>query len=255
LIDIHSHILPGVDDGAQSMEDAIKMARAAVNDGIKVLCATPHHRNGRYENEKILIEQEVQRLNNELEKQDIPLYIVPGQEIRLYRDLLDDLDRDLLLPISKEGNYFLVEFPSNRVPDYAAHLCYELKIRGYTPIIVHPERNSELIEKPELLYELVKEGALTQVTASSVIGKFGKNIMNFSHDIIRANMAHFIASDAHNVSSRGFHLTEAYEFIHKKFGAGMRYYLQENAELVIQGQTVLAEEPLVIKKKKFLGIF
>jgi protein-tyrosine phosphatase len=255
LIDIHSHILPGVDDGAQSMEDAIKMARAAVNDGIKILCATPHHRNGRYENEKTLIEQEVQRLNNELEKLDIPLYIVPGQEIRLYRELLDDLDQDLLLPLSNEGNYFLVEFPSNHVPDYAAHLCYELKIRGYTPIIVHPERNNKLIENPELLYELVKEGALTQVTANSVIGKFGKNIMNFSHDIIKAKMAHFIASDAHNVSSRGFHLTEAYEFIHKKFGASMRYYLQENAELVIQGQTILAEEPEMIKKKKFLGIF
>jgi protein-tyrosine phosphatase len=255
LIDIHSHILPGVDDGAQSLEEAIQMAEAAVKDGIKVLCATPHHRNGRFENEKKEIEEEVQRLNGELEKRDIPLYIVPGQEIRLYRELLDDIDRNLLLPISNIVNYYLVEFPSNRVPDYAAHLCYELKLRGYTPIIVHPERNSELIDKPELLYELVKEGALTQVTANSVIGKFGKNIMNFSHDIIKANMAHFIASDAHNISSRGFHLTEAYELIHKKFGSSMRYYLQENAELVIQGQTVLAEEPLFIKKKKFLGIF
>jgi protein-tyrosine phosphatase len=255
MIDIHSHILPGIDDGAQTLEDAIKMAYEAVNEGITYLYATPHHRNGRYENEKNSIIREVELFNQELDKRDIPLHILPGQEIRLYKELIEDLDRDILMPLHQLGKYLLVEFPSSSVPNYAAEVLYELSLRNYQPIIVHPERNSELIEKPDLLYDFVIGGALTQVTANSLIGNFGKKIMNFSHDLINANMAHFIASDAHNTTGRGFNLIKAYETIQKQYGIDTRYNLQENAELVMKGESILIEQPQQIKKKKFLGIF
>jgi protein-tyrosine phosphatase len=255
MIDIHSHILPGIDDGAQNLEDAVRMADAAVQEGITHLYATPHHRNGRYENEKSSILERVNVLNAELSQRNIPLHILPGQEIRLYKELIDDLDRDVLLPLHHQSKYILIEFPSSNVPAYAAETLYELSLRNYTPIIVHPERNSEIIENPVLLYDLIIEGALTQVTANSIIGNFGKKIMNFSHDLIKSNMAHFIASDAHNTSSRGFHLTKAYEIIEKQYGISTRYYLQENAELVLRGESILIEPPSHIRKKKFLGIF
>ncbi|MCM3731610.1 tyrosine protein phosphatase [Fictibacillus nanhaiensis] len=255
MIDIHSHILPGIDDGAQNLEDAVRMAEAAVREGITHLYATPHHRNGRYENEKSSILENVHLLNAELSQRNIPLHILPGQEIRLYKELIDDLDRDVLLPLHHQSKYILIEFPSSNVPAYAAETLYELSLRNYTPIIVHPERNSEIIENPVLLYDLIIEGALTQITANSIIGNFGKKIMNFSHDLIKSNMAHFIASDAHNTSSRGFHLTKAYEIIEKQYGISTRYYLQENAELVLRGESILIEPPSHIRKKKFLGIF
>jgi protein-tyrosine phosphatase len=255
MIDIHSHILPGIDDGAQNLEDAVRMAEAAVQEGITHLYATPHHRNGRYENEKSSILENVNLLNAELSQRNIPLHILPGQEIRLYKDLIDDLDRDVFMPLHHQSKYILVEFPSSNVPAYAAETLYELSLRDYTPIIVHPERNSEIMENPDLLHALITEGALTQITANSVIGTFGKKIMNFSHELIKANMTHFIASDAHNTTSRGFHLLTAYETIQKKYGIETRYYLQENAEIIMKGESVLVEQPRRIRRKKFLGIF
>ncbi|MFD1359111.1 tyrosine-protein phosphatase [Fictibacillus halophilus] len=255
MIDIHSHILPGIDDGAQTLQDAVDMAEEAVREGITHLFATPHHRNGRYENEKDTTIKHVALLNKELKSREIPLIILPGQEIRLYKELIEDLDRGVLLPLHHELKYLLIEFPSSNVPNYAAEILYELSLRNYQPIIVHPERNSELLEKPDLLHNFISEGALAQVTANSVIGNFGRKIMNFSHDLIKSKMAHFIASDAHNTTSRGFHLTRAYETIQKMYGIDTRYYLQENAHLVMKGESILIEQPHHIRKKKFLGIF
>jgi protein-tyrosine phosphatase len=254
MIDIHSHILPGIDDGARTMEDALEMAKTAVNEGITAICATPHHRNGRFENERTFIDKEVKHFKKELEICGIPLEVINGQEVRLYSELINDLEQNLLMPINNQ-NYLLVEFPSSSVPKYAADVFYELNLREYIPIIVHPERNSEIIEKPELLHKFIEAGALTQVTANSIIGNFGKKIMDFSFDLLKAKMVHVIASDAHNVSSRGFHLVEAYESIQKDFGIDYRCFLQENAELILNGGTVFIEKPSHIKKKKFLGIF
>ncbi|MBY6037193.1 tyrosine protein phosphatase [Fictibacillus nanhaiensis] len=255
MIDIHSHILPGIDDGAQTMEDAIVMAEAAVEEGITHLYATPHHRNGRFENERASIEQEIERFKQELNKREIPLNILAGQEIRLYKELIEDLEQGYLLPLHNKVNYLLIELPSSSVPAYAADILYELILRNYHPIIVHPERNSEILENPDLLYDFILSGALTQITANSIVGNFGKKIMNFSHDLIHANMAHFIASDAHNTTSRGFHLAEAYEVIQNRYGIEARYYLQENAEHVMKGESILIQQPSHIRKKKFLGIF
>jgi protein-tyrosine phosphatase len=255
MIDIHSHILPGIDDGAENIEQAIEMAEAAVAEGITHLFATPHHRNGRYENEKYAVMDHVDLLNSELVRRNIPLHILPGQEIRLYKELIDDLDRDVFIPLHHELKYLLIEFPSSNVPAYAAEILYELSLRNYKPIIVHPERNSEIIENPDILYDLIITGALTQITASSVVGNFGKKIMNFSHELLKANMAHFIASDVHNTTHRRFHLNKAYETIQKQYGIDMRYYLQENAEMVKKGESIYIDQPLHIRKKKFLGIF
>ncbi|WP_226536284.1 tyrosine-protein phosphatase [Fictibacillus halophilus] len=255
MIDIHSHILPEIDDGAQNLEQALSMAEAAVSEGITHLYATPHHRNGRFENEKHSIINHVDSFNKKLQQRNIPLHILPGQEIRLYKELIEDLERDILIPLHHQSKYLLIELPSNKVPAYAAEMFYELTLRNYTPIIVHPERNSEIIEKPEILYDFIITGALAQITASSVIGNFGKKIMSFSHDLLQGNMAHFVASDAHNTTSRGFHLTKAYETIQKQYGIDRRYYLQENAELVMKGESIYIEQPQHIRKKKFLGIF
>ncbi|MBT2694457.1 CpsB/CapC family capsule biosynthesis tyrosine phosphatase [Bacillus sp. ISL-55] len=254
MIDIHCHILPGIDDGAQSMEDTIKMARAAVDEGIHTIIATPHHKNSKYDNPKELIIPKVEEVNQALTSEGIDLKILPGQEVRLYGEVIEGIENNEILSLN-HTQYVFVEFPSNHVPRYAETLLFDLQLKEITPIIVHPERNQEIIERPEVLYNLVKKGALTQVTASSVSGHFGKKIRNFSFQLIEANLTHFIASDAHNVGSRGFKMAETMDIIQSKYGIDLVYFFQENAELLVQGNHVYQDTPEPIKKKKFLGIF
>jgi len=254
LIDLHCHILPGVDDGATDLTETILMARMAVEQGITTIVATPHHLNNQYENPKQEILQQVAELNAILQKEQINLQILPGQETRIYGELLEGMEAGEILPVNGT-QYVLVEFSSSHVPRYTEKLFYDLQINGLVPIIVHPERNQEIIERPELLYQLVKKGALTQVTAASICGDFGKKIKNFTLQLIEANLTHFIASDAHHTRTRNFKLKDAYDVIQAKYGNELVYVLMENAALVIEGQHVYKEVPERVKKKKLLGLF
>lgn len=254
MIDIHSHILPGVDDGAQTMEDSIAMAREAVKEGIHTIIATPHNKNGKYENIKSSIISNVLQLNSLLQKENIPITILPGQENRIYGEIIEDMEINKILTLN-HSQYLFIEFPSSHVPRYTEQILYDLQLKNVTPIIVHPERNQELIEQPDKLYKLVNNGVLTQVTAASLAGYFGKKIKIYSQQLIEANLTHFIASDAHNTSTRGFKMGEALDFVESKFGVDMVYMFTENAELLIDGKAVFKEVPEKVKKKKFLGIF
>ncbi|WP_223701269.1 tyrosine-protein phosphatase [Sutcliffiella deserti] len=255
MIDIHCHILPSVDDGAKHMTESIEMARAAVQQGITTIVATPHHNDGKYLNIKTEVLEKVNELNARLKKEAIDLTILPGQECRITGELLDQYEKGEVLTLNNTGKYLFLELPSNQVPMYTEKLVYDMQMKGLVPIIVHPERNSELIESPEKLYQLVKKGACTQVTAASVAGKFGKKIKKFSLDLIESNLVHFIASDAHNIKNRTFVMKEAYEIIRKEFGQDVTYMLMENSELLVEGQTIIKEIPERIKKKKLLGLF
>lgn len=254
MIDIHCHILAGIDDGAQTKEDSLEMARAAVREGIDTIIATPHHKNGRYENTKQAIIQKTNELNEALKTENIPMTIIPGQEPAIHGELLKGIT---LGEVSTLNNtqYIFIELPAGHVPRYTDKLLYDLQIEGKIPVIVHPERNQEIIERPEILYRLINNGALSQVTASSVCGIFGKKIKSFSEQLIESNLTHFIASDAHNTNKRAFHMAHAYDNINTRYGVDMVYFLKENAELLLLGQNVYKEVPQHVRKKKFLGLF
>ncbi|OEH92136.1 tyrosine-protein phosphatase [Bacillus solimangrovi] len=255
MIDIHCHILPGVDDGAVTIDDSIKMARAASEEGISKIIATPHHKNGKYNNLKIDIMEHVVQLNKVLEKNDINVKILPGQEIRLNGELLSDYALGKILTLNNTNKYLFIELPSNHVPRYTERLIFDIQLQNLIPIIVHPERNSQITENPNVLYEFVKNGALTQITASSLTGHFGKKVKQFTHKLIDANLTHFIASDAHNITSRTFNLRAAYENIEQIYGMDMRYMFQENAQYLVNAEMVYKEPPERVKTKKFLGLF
>jgi protein-tyrosine phosphatase len=257
MIDLHCHILPNVDDGPQSLAESIEMAKQAVKEGITTIIATPHHRNEKYENHHQTIFRKVEEFNSVLKKENLNLSVLVGQEPRIYGEMIDGLQTGEVGTINHEGKskYVLVELPSGHVPRYTSQLLFDMQLKGYVPVIVHPERNQEIIENPEILYQLVKKGALTQVTASSVTGHFGKTIKNFTHQLIEANLTHFIASDAHNTTSRGFKMVDAYGAIEKKYGNEMVYVFRENAELLVKGLSVYKEVPERVKKKKILGLF
>lgn len=254
MIDIHSHILPGIDDGAKSNMDSLIMAQAAVEEGITTIVATPHHRNGQFDNEGENIFKWVELLNELIKDEGIPLTILPGQETRINGDMIMELEEGIILPIN-QTKYVFVELPTAHVPRYTSQMLFDIQVAGYIPIIVHPERNQELLEHPNRLYEFVKKGALTQVTAGSLVGKFGKDIQKFSNQLIESNLTHFIASDAHNTTSRNFFMAEAFATIEKEYGYDYYNLFQENSELMIKNQNINQIEPQQIKKKKFLGLF
>ncbi|MFS0637352.1 CpsB/CapC family capsule biosynthesis tyrosine phosphatase [Mesobacillus foraminis] len=254
MIDIHCHILPGIDDGAQHIDNSIDMAKAAVQEGIHKIIATPHHKNGRYDNTKQEIVEKVAELNNRLMDEGIPLTILPGQEPAINGELLEDVQKGEILSLNNT-QYQFVELPSSHVPRYTTQMLFDLQLKGLTPVIVHPERNMEIQERPELLYNMIEKGALAQLTAGAVCGKFGKRVKNLSFDLIEANLVHFIASDAHNIYKRAFNMKQAFDIVESKYGFDMVYLFEENAELLVDGQNVYKEVPQHVKKKKFLGIF
>lgn len=254
MVDFHCHILPGVDDGAQNLSESIEMAKVAAQQGIRTIVATPHHKNNRYENDKQSILTRVEELNRVLRDEKIDINVLPGQEVRIYGELAEGYDLGEILPVN-HTQYVLIEFSSSHVPRYTETLFYDLQNKGLIPVIVHPERNQEIIENPEILYNLLQKGALSQVTAGSLIGNFGKKIQKFSFQLVEANLTHFIASDAHNTSSRTFNMREAYDLIQTKYGNEIVYLFEENAELLIEGNQVYKEMPERIKKKRFFNIF
>lgn len=254
MIDIHSHILPGIDDGAQSITDSLAMAQEAVRQGITAIVATPHHRNGKYDNIKSDIIRYTNGLNERLQEEDIPLTVLPGQETRINGDMIQDIENGELASLN-DTKYLFVEFASNHVPRYAKQMLFDIQVAGYIPVIVHPERNSAIIQHPSILHEFVQKGALSQVTAASIAGKFGKNIQKFSHQLVEANLTHFLASDAHNTTTRGFLMNEAYHELREEHGNETFYMFLENAQLLVDGLNVNKDEPQEVKKKKFLGLF
>ncbi|KZZ83894.1 tyrosine-protein phosphatase [Bacillus sp. SJS] len=252
MIDIHCHILPGLDDGAPDIERSLEMARAAAAEGITKIVATPHHLNGRYENSKMVVLEKTRLLNKRIDEESIPVTIYPGQEVRIYGNLMSDMKKGEILPVN-HTEYLLVELPHHHVPQYTSKLIYDLQMQGITPVIVHPERNIEILEKPDILSEFINRGALSQITASSLTGTLGRKIKKRSLDIISNGMAHFIASDAHNVKNRSFALSHAYDVLNKEFGAQHLFFFKENTELMLSGQTVVRTPPQ--RKRTFMSLF
>lgn len=254
MIDLHCHILPDADDGAQTEADSVAMARAAIDNGIHTIIATPHHKNGVFDNNREQIIASTTYLKTIFKLEDIPLELLPGQETRIHMNMVEDIKNGELLPLN-DSHYLFVELPTSTIPLYTDQILFDIQLEGLIPIIVHPERNEVLMKDPTKLYELVQKGALTQITSGSLLGEFGKTIQIFTKQIIAANLTHFIAGDAHNVTSRGFNLRESYEEIKQTYGQETAFLFRENSQLIISGHSVNRLEPSMIKRKKIFGLF
>lgn len=255
MIDMHCHILPGVDDGPKTLAESLELARQASAEGITKIMATPHHKHPSFENDGISVLRQVEQINEALKHEQIALSVIPSQEIRIHGDILENIRLNDVLPMTPDSSYLLIEFPTNSIPRYAKRLFYDLQLKGYKPIIAHPERNKVFAEDPDVLYEFVSNGALTQVTASSLTGHMGKNVKKFTEQLIEANLTHFLASDAHNLSERPFRFREAYSVLGELFGDDTVYQFRENAELLLNNDHVYMLPPEQVKKRKKLFSF
>jgi protein-tyrosine phosphatase len=247
MIDLHSHILPGLDDGSRTLEQSIAMACLAAADGIHLLAATPHHNNGRYANEGRHVQEAVNLLNLELGKLSIPLTVVPGQEIRLNDQFWGDWQAGKLLTLNGT-RYLLIELPNDHVPKGIWEFVHEMKVQGIVAIIAHPERNTELANKMDILMELVQFGALSQVTAHSLNGLFGRKIRQTALRMCRRNLVHIVASDAHDEKQRPFGMREAYIQVNKEVGHAHVQYYQDNAAAIAEDKPIEVWEPKAEKR-------
>lgn len=208
MIDLHTHILPGIDDGARTLEDALDMARAFVDEGVTAVGATPHVRDD-YPTSAETMLQAVATLQRVLDEEAIPLVLLPGAEVAVewVARLHDTELRRLTLAAS--GRYLLVETPYHGWPAAIVEQLRRLLAAGFTPVLAHPERNPIVQATPSLLAPLVEGGMLVQVTAASLDGRLGKASRVTGHRLVAAGLAHLLASDAHAAHVRAAGLLTA----------------------------------------------
>lgn len=201
MIDLHCHVLPAIDDGPSSMEEALALARIAVANGIGEIVATPHISWDYPSNDSTLVHARVAALNLALVEAAIPLTVHPGAEIALTR-ALDIPDAELTAMRLGGGRYLLVECPLTPSATGFERGLWQVRGRGHEVVLAHPERSPGLRQDITLIERLVRDGMLTQITASSLSGRFGKDVQRFSHQLLEAGLVHTVASDAHSARRR-----------------------------------------------------
>ena len=202
MIDIHSHILPGLDDGPDDIGESIRMCRMAADDGIHTIVATPHMLKGIYHFSKKDVLKKVEELNSAIKAKNIPLTILPGAEIVIDPNILALIHKGDLLTMNNCGSHVLLEltdyFPKEQIENFIKNLTENYVI----PIISHPERNITIQKNINILSRFVKAGALSQITAMSITGDFGTRAQKTSKEILKSGLAHVIATDAHSSTWR-----------------------------------------------------
>lgn len=238
LLDLHSHVLPGLDDGASDMTEAVAMCRLALNDGARVLAATPHWYPSQNPPTARQIAQAVGCLQGELRAQGLPLELVAGAEVALDPGLAQ-LARDGALPTLGGGPYLLLECPPHTSPRLLPDLIYSLRLAGLRPILAHAERTWEGTPDWGWLYGLVDQGCLVQVTAASLTGKLGASPKKTAEALLGLGLVNLLASDAHSASWRPPGLAEAAALAERLAGPGAAEVLTRLAPAAI----LAGEEP------------
>ncbi|TMT01283.1 tyrosine protein phosphatase [Apilactobacillus kunkeei] len=256
MIDLHCHMLPFVDDGANTIIEALEMGIEAKREGINKILLTPHYMDGEYVNHKKDIVPAVKNLQRIFIDNGIDIELRAGQEIHINGELINQIENDdILYPDKNTKRYIMFEFPHGGIPKYSNDIIFELKLRGITPIIVHPERNMGFQKKPSMLYDLVSQGCLTQITATSFTGGFGKRIQKFTDEIVEANLGFVFSSDAHNLKGRRFMMDEAFSRLENKYGSSVVNEYKRNSELIWNGDNVSIGDIDRIKNKKRFSDF
>lgn len=218
MIDIHSHILPAVDDGASSLDVALEMARIACADGIRVMACTPHIYPGMYENNADNIRIATAALQAELQQHAIPLELVYAADAHLVPDMVAKLQQGLI-PSFNGGRYFLLEPPHHVAPpQFEAHVM-KIVDAGYVPIITHPERLTWVKSYYEVFSRLVLRGVWMQITAGSISGSFGAAAQYWAQRMLKDGLVHVIATDAHSVRQRAPRMQSAVALAAQLVGA------------------------------------
>lgn len=245
MVDIHHHLLWGLDDGAKDIETSIAMAKASAADGVTHIVCTPHA-NGNYDFQPELNATKVAELRERLKAEGVAINLGLGCDFHLsYDNILDAKAHPARYSVNGLG-YLMVELPDYGIPRGLTETFYELQLAGMTPILTHPERNPTLQNDLPRLAEWMRGGVLVQVTGDSVTGRMGKMAQRIAHELLAKRWVHFLATDAHNVTSRPPRLSEARDAVARKYGdAYAESLVATNPLAVFTGGTFeVVDEPI-----------
>ena len=250
MIDMHSHIINGIDDGSKSIEMTINMLKKAEQSGTTDIIATPHFMRGRFEVEYNEVLKKVEELKGISRENNIDINIYAGQEVYYSRKLLEYYN-DKIIGTINNSKYMLIELPMLEFNiEEVINTIYELQIRGITPIIAHPERYKPFIKKPSMINALIKEGMLFQLNAGSIAGDFGKDVKKTATKYLEHNIYSVIGSDAHRDRGRDTDMRKTLNILEE----------DKKEEFINNGRAILENKDVdfkgtTVKEKKFLGIF
>ncbi len=244
MIDIHSHIMPFVDDGAEDYEMSVRMLEMAAAEGITHIIATPHFIHGSLENgNPRMTRQGVDDLMIRVGWAGMDMKIFPGCEVYIDPVLPELLQSGQLCTLN-DTRYVLVELPLSCIPIYTEEVMFQLMLGGYVPIIAHPERNAEIMKKPALLSAYVERGLLCQINASSLTGLYGRHVQKAAMKIVKSGMAHFVGTDAHTCRGRSPRFKAAYSIVMYETDARIAHRLfRENGMAVLSDSIIKHEWP------------
>jgi len=251
MIDLHAHILPGIDDGPKEWSRSVKMLTRAVEDGITDMVAAPHVVPGIRDNDRDKVTHMIGELRHH--SAELPIDVYPGSEILVSRESLAGIIEGRYCTINFT-RYVLIELPFHFPNEAVYDFVYGLTGRGFIPVIAHPERNPKALHDIDILHELVRLGALMQVTAGSLTGDFGGQVKKFAVEMLHRRLAHVIATDAHSVGKRPPVLGGGLAVANKILGgAEAMSMVREVPRMILNDEPVEAEEPLYGKRSFFFG--
>jgi protein-tyrosine phosphatase len=202
VIDLHTHILPGVDDGVKTMEDAVAFARVAAEDGVRTIVATPHYREGFFLNARPEVLAGVAALNARLAAESIPIHVLPGAEVHISADIVERIKSGHAPTLADNGRTVLFELSMTQYPLDLENVVFRMRLAGLQVLFAHPERIRYFQDDVGRYEAVIRLGSWGQLTTGSVTGVFGPEVEEFAQELARKRLVHVVASDAHNTRGR-----------------------------------------------------
>lgn len=232
--DIHSHVLPGVDDGARDMAMSIKMLRHAYEQGIRRMIVTPHHKPMHHNVDREQMQRLIAALQEQMPKENIEIELYTGNELYYREGLAECLERKEAATLA-DSRYVLIEFLPQNQWEYIRDGVNTMLMAGYSPVLAHVERYREVCRDMERVTRLRKMGCYLQVNADSVMGKYGTGMKHTARKLLKYRMADFLATDAHNDTTRTTDMAECAAYVSKKYGREyLRVLVEENPAHIIR---------------------
>jgi len=253
MIDFHSHIIHGVDDGAKSLNMSLEMLKIAENEGTEYICATPHFITEEFEISSDKYFEKLDKLVLASKEENFNIKILSGLEIYMHPNL-PKLYKEKRIWGINDSEYLLIELPMGQFPMYTEDVFYELMLLGVKPILAHPERNLKIMKNHDLIINLINQGVLMQINAGSLLGDYGKEIKKTALEFVKKNMIHILGSDGHNNTSRKTRLIEAYEIV-EDINKDVYNWINENQTNIINNDSMMEFLELKLKKAKKISFF
>ena len=251
MIDVHSHIVFGVDDGAETIEQSIEMIKEANLAGFDKVIATPHYMDSYYEINKNEINSRIMQINNELQQINCSTQILQGNEIYFTRDINELIDDEKATTLA-ESKYVLFELPLNSELINLDQIIYQILEKGRIPVLAHPERYAFVQKNPNVLIPLIENGVIIQCNYGSIIGRYNENARKTIKKMLEHNMVHLLGSDAHRQNGIYLEIPSAIEEIENIIGQSKTYEITTtNPEMIINGEEIEIEDPTPIKMSFF----